>query len=130
MFLIEQETIQPYEITDIAKVVDGIEGIHPTKNSYYVVNKPNGDYVQFAGARNRLVAEVRTFEDKKFTHHIIGYDTESGPVERVECNVGPIRVNQNQVLTIADAKRIIKAFCKDMQWPEEYKLTDITDRFP
>jgi len=129
MFLIEQETIQPREIIDIARVVDGINGIHPIKNSYYVVNKPNGDYVQFAGTKGRLVAEARTYEGEKFTHYIIGYDTEPGLVEKVECNVGPIRVNQNQVLTIVDAKRIIKAFCEDMEWPEEYKLTDVTERF-
>jgi hypothetical protein len=129
MFLIEQEATQPSEIMDIAKIADGIEGIHPAKNSYYVVNKPNGDYVQFAGARDRLVAEVRTYEGEKFTHYIIGYDTEPGLVEKVECNVGPIRVNQNQVLTIVDAKRIVKAFCEDMPWPREYKLSDVTGRF-
>ena len=127
VFLVEQQAIQPTEIADIARIVDGIEGIHPTKNSYYVVNKHGGDYVQFAGSRDRLVAEVRTYEGDKFTHYVIGYDTEPGLLDRIECHVGPIRVNQNQVLTIADAKRIIKVFCEDRPWPVEYKLTGITE---
>ena len=128
-FLVEQPAKPRTEMTNIAAIVAGVEDIHPTKNAYYVVNKPNRDYLQFAGSRERLVAETRSYSGDAFTHCVIGYDTEPGYVDKVECTVGPIRVNQNQVLTVADAKRLIEAFCRDQPWPADYKLTDVTEAF-
>ncbi len=62
-------------------------------------------------------------------HYVIGHDSEPGMITTIECNVGPIHLNQNQVLTLADAKRLIDAFCEDLPWPEEYRLVDVTGRF-
>jgi hypothetical protein len=129
IFLVEQEAIQPTEVIEIELIVAGIEGLHPTRNSYYVVNKPCGDYLQFAGSKDRLVAECRIFQKERFTHYVFAHNTESVMVDKIECNVGPIRVNQNQVLTIVDAKRLIMAFCNNVEWSAEYSLTDVTERF-
>ena len=129
MFLVEQEAIAPTEITDVQKVIDGIDNLHPKKNSYYAVIKQNGDYLQFAGSCERLVAEVRRYQGKQFRHYVIGRDTESGLVDKIECNVGPIRINQNQVLNVSDAKKLIQAFCNNLPWPNEYQIGDVTERF-
>lgn len=129
VFLVTQEAMSPFKTASIDAIVDGIEGIHPERNSYYVVQKLNRDYIQFAGSREALVAEMRVYAGNQFAHSVIGYDIEPGLIATVECNVGPIRVNQSQVLSITDAKRLIAAFCRNLPWPEGYRLADVTERF-
>ncbi len=129
LFQVQQEAVAPAEVSDIEQIIAGIEHIHPKRNSYYIVTKPGEDYLQFAGSRDRLVAEVRNHSGRKFRHWVIGRDVEPGFPDRVECNVGPIVVNQNQLLNVEDAKKLIAAFCAGRPWPQGYRLADVTERF-
>ncbi|ALN18604.1 hypothetical protein [Ectopseudomonas mendocina] len=99
--------------------------------SYTVFSLKNGSYIQCAGGKKSLVVEARIFnESGSFKHYRFGNTEKSGAHAIIECNCGPITVDKSQVLTMRDARLIIKQFVESNGMAlGEYHASDITSMF-
>lgn len=90
-----------------------------------------GSYVQCAGSKTRLTVEARVLDSTgAFSHYVLGKGSLKGIVETIECTVGPINVDESQVLTLRDARKIIRYFVEeDSGFPEDYYAQDVSSRF-
>ncbi|UTW49281.1 hypothetical protein [Bacterioplanoides sp. SCSIO 12839] len=99
--------------------------------SFTVFTIKNGSYVQCAGGKKRLVVEARVFESSGgYKHYRFGKGQSVGDDEVVECNCGPITTDASQVLTMKDARLIIRHFVENNgEIISKYYANDITHNF-
>lgn len=99
--------------------------------SYTVFTLRNGSYVQCAGGKKSLVVEARVLnENGSFKHYRLGSAEKTGVNVIIECNCGPITVDKSQVLTMRDARIIIKQFVENNGLVlGSYHASDITGMF-
>lgn len=131
VMLLEQENGTTIGLPSWPQVEAALDKLHPTRNAFANLSVGDGDYVQTTGSKDRLTVEYRTYRvpGKEFSHFVLGRPGCSGDITRIESNVGPITVFENEVLTLADAKRAFRQFFETREVPEDYSLRDMTDRF-
>ncbi len=97
--------------------------------SYAIFTLDDGSYIQCAGGKKRLTVEARIIiEDKKFKHYRFGKSELKNDKGIIECNCGPIKVDLTQVLTMKDARILIREFVENnKKLSEKYIATDITE---
>jgi len=131
MFL-QQERAGDMGLPSWPQVEDALDTLHPTKNAFVILSVADGDYIQTTGGEDRLTVEYRHYSEpsgKEFRHFVLGRPSGGDGTTEIESNVGPVPVNENEVLTLADAKRAFRHFYETQSIPEDYALRDITDRF-
>ena len=98
--------------------------------SYTMFTLDDGSYIQCAGGKKRLTVEARTITtDKNFEHYRFGKSELVNNMESIECNCGPIEVDLSQVLSMKDARIIIREFIEnDKKLSNKYIATDITEQ--
>jgi len=85
--------------------------LEPSGPAFVIFTLSNGDYVQCAGSKDALVAEARLAASTSSPKHVrFGLGIRSGNKKTIHCNVGPIYVDETQVLRIEDAKAICREF--------------------
>lgn len=99
--------------------------------SYTVFTLCNGSYIQCAGGKKQLVVEARVIsENGSFNHYRFGLGNSSGKPQTIECNCGPITVDESEALTMRDARLIIRHFVENKgELLGKYNTTDITKMF-
>lgn len=97
--------------------------------SFTIFTLEDGCYIQCAGGKKRLTVEARiVIEDKDFKHYRFGKGGLVNNNEIIECNCGPIKVDLTQILTIKDARILIREFIENNKnLSEKYIATDITE---
>ncbi len=96
--------------------------------SFTIFTLDNGSYVQCAGGKRRLTVECRVFDlNGEFRHYRFGKGDPNDSVAVIECACGPIRVSESQVLTMRDARLIIRHFVESGGGlHSRYRALDIT----
>lgn len=91
----------------------------------------SGSYIQCAGSKTCLTVETRIVDSTGgFSHYVLGKGPLTGTVETIECTVGPINVDQSQLLTLRDGRKIIRHFVETGgAIPEGYFAQDVSARF-
>ena len=91
----------------------------------------NQNYVQCAGSKKRLTVEARIYVDEEtFVHYCFGKGDLLGKEETIDCNVGEIVRDSSQVLSMRDARLIIRHFVENNgALLEKYVTHDITKMF-
>jgi hypothetical protein len=99
--------------------------------SYSAFTLPSGSYVQCAGGKRRLVVEARvTGPDASFRHYRFGKGARAGHDEAVACNCGPITADASDILTMRDARLIIRHFVEQRgELLGKYQANDVTHLF-
>ena len=99
--------------------------------SYTVFTIKDGSYVQCAGGKTKLTVEARIIKQGgNFKHFRFGKDQLSGRETVIECNCGPIAVDETQALKMKDARLIIKHFVEASgELLSEYEAQDISNVF-
>ena len=105
------EGLAEFAIESWVEASELLEVLEPTGPSYFSFTLSNGDYVQCAGGNERLVVEARLDANQPNPKHFVfGVGELSGTPQCIECNVGPIYVDESQVLRIEDALLICREF--------------------
>jgi hypothetical protein len=99
--------------------------------SYTIFTLNNGSYIQCAGGKKRLVIEARVVnKNGSFNHYRFGANNPTGQPLTIECNCGPITVDESEALTMRDARLIIRHFVENNgELLGKYNATDITNMF-
>ena len=108
--------------------------IDPLIKSFFILTNDLGSYIQCAGSKDRLTIELRECENQNsFKHFVIGKGENTSPLNtiwtQIDCRVGPIRIHDNEVLTIKDAIDLFRAFFNDEKIPLTYKKRNVTKQF-
>lgn len=104
--------------------------LEPEKKHFAVFSLPDDSYAQCLGSKKALTVEVRVQNgDGTFSHWVFG----KGALTGVQTHVGPagacVKVDQSQVLTMRDARLIIREFLECRTLSPRYQRQDVTSRF-
>jgi hypothetical protein len=89
----------------------------------------NGDYVQTAGARLRLIVEYRRVCGNLFQHFVIGWNSQDQRERSINYSGGAIRLQTNEILNISKAKEIFEHFYSFGTIPDGFLLRNVTKSF-
>lgn len=91
---------------------------------------PDDSYVQCLGSKTALTVEIREQQqDGTFKHWVFGKCPPIGEMTRVGSDSGSITVDRSQVMTMRDARLIIRQFLETRTLCERYHRQDVSDRF-
>jgi len=112
------------------EVVYALETIDPRQSGFVILSRPDGSYVQCAGARLRLIIEWRkTITESEFKHVVIGKASDDHKATSINTSAGIIQLQRNEVLSVKNAAEVFQRFFDSGAIPESYVLRDVTDRF-
>jgi len=112
------------------EVVHALETIDPRRSGFVILSRPDGSYVQCAGARLRLIIEWRkTITGSEFKHFVIGKTSDKHKATSINTSVGIIQLQQNEILSIKNAAEVFQRFYDSGTIPESYVVRDVTDKF-
>lgn len=99
--------------------------------SFTIFALEDGSYVQCAGGKRRLTVECRISKaDGTFNHFRFGKGAPVDVTTLIECACGPIHVSETEVLTMRDARLIMKHFVETGGgFHGSYRASDITAGF-
>ena len=104
--------------------------LDPQVRPFAVFTLPNNSYAQCLGSKRRLTVEVREYAaDGSFTHWVFGRGPLSGHSDTIEVSTGAVTVDTSQLLTMRDARLIIRPFLELQSFPTTYSRHDVTARF-
>lgn len=111
-------------------VVGGLDKLSLDDNAFYVVDAPNGDFMQVGGCKERLTVELRQLVEGGFFHFVAGYEAEPGREAHVPCESGVVTCRESQVMGIEDARLLVRAFCEGTEiLPPGYLFEEVSHRF-
>ena len=104
--------------------------LNPNGMSYAIFEKPDGSYVQCAGAKRRLTVEARIYDGaERYRHFVFGIGELTGHQEKIQTTQYEIDVDSSQVLQMRHARLILKPWLEGIGFPESFRRTDVTGRF-
>jgi len=104
--------------------------LEPKRRPFAIFTLSNNSYVQCLGAKTRLTVEAREYQpDGSFTHWVFGRGTPIGTPEKIEASTGNVTVDASQVLSMREARLIIRQFLETRAVPESFHRQDVTQRF-
>ena len=106
-----------------------IEDLDPRANSFFVLDRSDGSYIQIAGSRLRLTVEWRDQGSNRFVHSVLGKGAVVEDEVSIDCAVGPIRVKRHEVLTLEDAKVVFRRMLLSGAVSSGYTTRDVTQMF-
>jgi hypothetical protein len=104
--------------------------LDPERRHYAIFELPDHSYAQCLGAKKALTVEVREFlPDGTFNHWVFGKGPITGDEILVGGSLGKVSVDKSQVLTMRDARIIIRQFLEARTFPEKYEKQNVNERF-
>lgn len=107
-----------------------LDGLDLQLSPFVVLSLSNHSYVQCLGSKSRLTVEARVYTAKgSFTHWVFGRGPLKGRRETIQASTGASNVDASQLLTISDARHIMRSFLETQSFPAEYHREDVTAAF-
>jgi hypothetical protein len=113
-------------------IEEALPMITPRGPGFFILSRPDGSYVQTAGARLRLIVEYRKILGSgQFAHYVLGKHIEAAPKQtQINASIGVLNLMNNEILTVKDAIAIFREFYLEGTVPGTYILHDVTADFP
>ena len=99
--------------------------LNPETNSFYILEAPNGDYIQCGGSKKACTVEVRYFENNEHTHYVIGHCNGPTGDATVQMRDGAVSVKENEVLQHWEAIDLFKCFFAGEPFPKHFALREV-----
>jgi hypothetical protein len=93
----------------------------PERRPFAIFTLPDKSYVQCLGAKTRLTVA--------FTHWVFGRGTLTGSSERIRVSTGDVTADTSQLLSMRDARLIVRQFLEARTFPSVYHRHDVAERF-
>lgn len=101
--------------------------LNPDKENFMRFELSDGSFVQCLGAKKALTVEVRLCREGGVPMHVIARKGELvGTTVVVGGSAGTATVDKSQVLTMRDARSIIREFLEHKRLHSRYGYTDVT----
>ena len=126
---LESENGTILEAPSTSDVVTFLEGLRAEDNSFVILGRSDGCYVQTAGARTGLTIEWREVDGEEFHHVVLGLGEPAEDAVTIECSVGEIEVGKHELLTATEAEEVFKQFLSEGTVPARFALRDMTHQF-
>ena len=118
---------QPPIASPSIEVVHELLGrIHPRGPSFFVLTRSDGSYLQCAGARLRLIVELRRITGSSFEHFVLGRSPASTEVTSINYSGGAIALRRHEILALSEATDIFAEFYRTGDAPSAFLRRDTT----
>ncbi len=107
-------------------ILERLKTIDPFLSPYIILETQDKNYIQAAGAKNRLTIELRIYSGDSFKHFVIGKKEQSKIWCVIDSKVGPIRVLQHEILNFEDAAFLFKTFFRTHDIDTNYNKRNVT----
>lgn len=96
-------------------------------NSFYILEAPNGDYLQLGGSKERCTVEHRVYRSDGYDHYVLGMRDGSDELTTIKMSQGEVNVAQREVFRHWDAIGLFKRFFAGDPFPDEivFHKTDL-----
>ena len=110
------------------KVEEAIMALHPRDNSFVILGRGEGHYIQAAGAKLRLIIEVRRKKEPYgFEHLVLGRGRRAGErLTSINYSAGAISLFPSEIFSIVEAKEAFRHFFDTGDVPPSFELRDVT----
>ena len=99
--------------------------LDPKKNSFYILEHDNGNYMQCDRAKATCTVEFRTYESpKKYKHYVVGHADGSTATASVKMSGGGVSVHKGEVLNAAEAAELFALFFAGKKFPKKYAVRE------
>ena len=99
-------------------------------NPFVTFTLPDNSYIQCLGSKVALTVECREIRAcGAFRHVVFGKSALSGTTTKVGPESAPVPVDASQVLTMRDARILIRQFLETRTFSERYTATDVSANF-
>jgi hypothetical protein len=99
--------------------------LDPKKNSFYILEHDNGNYLQCGGSKTACTVEFRVYDGpKKYTHYVVGRQEGSTQPASIKMSRGVVDVNKGEVLNVMEAAELFDLFFAGMEFPKKYALRE------
>lgn len=104
--------------------------LDPEIRSFAIFQKADRSYIQCAGAKRGLTVEARIpGVNGEFKHYRFGRGEPVGKTVIIRCSVGPISVDETQLLQLRDARILMRQFLEEGTFSERYVATEVGPTF-
>lgn len=104
--------------------------LEPNKWHFAIFELADNSYIQCLGSKTALTVEAREYDKSgNYKHWVFGKGEITNETTKVGGEAGQVEVDKSQVLTMRDARQIIRQFLESRSFPERYQKQDVTYRF-
>jgi len=95
--------------------------LNEESNSYYILERDNGDYIQCGGSKKACCVEIRTYDETGAYKHVrVGHAGGSEDPSTIQMSDGIVHVLAREVFTHWEAIDLFKAFFAGQALSEKY----------
>ena len=128
MATLERENCPAISEPSWAQIEEALVEINPQKSSFVILSRTRSSYVQAAGARLRLIIEMRRKKLLGFAHYVLGAGHNcTEQLTSINYSGGAIALFPSEILTVDDAKEAFRSFFDSGEIPARFCLRDVTD---
>ncbi len=99
--------------------------LEPKKNSFFILEQDNGNYMQCGGSTAACTVEFRAYNGpKKYDHYVVGHADGSTQEASVKMSAGVVNVQKGEVLNAVEAGELFDHFFAGKKFPKRYALHD------
>ena len=88
-------------------------------NSFYILEAPNGDYMQLGGSKERCTVEYRAHRPDGHDHYVLGKREGCNEMTTVKMSQGEVSVLQREVFRHWDGIELFKKFFAGEPFPDD-----------
>ncbi|QDU87131.1 hypothetical protein Pla175_04870 [Pirellulimonas nuda] len=99
--------------------------LNPECNSFYILEAPNGSYLQCGGSKERCTVEWRSFHGKKYDHFVLGKRDGPEAETKIEMSDGGVTVLEREVFRHWEAIDLFKRFFSGAEFPDDIVLRKV-----
>ena len=99
--------------------------LNSESNSFYILESPDGDYIQCGGSKERCTVEVRCFHDGGYTHFVLGRPGGASKLTSVPMSDGCVKVQEGEVFQHWDAIELFERFFEGSDFPDDIIFREV-----
>lgn len=97
--------------------------LDPRKNSFFILEHDNGNYMQCGGSKAACTVEFRVYDGPtEYKHFVVGHADGSKQSASVTMSGGVVTLQKGEVLNAADAAELFDLFFGGKKIPTQYVL--------
>ena len=102
-----------------------LNDLNPDTNSFYILERTSGDYIQCGGSKNGCTVEIRIYDlDGTYKHFTVGHRDGSNEPTTVKMSGGVVNLEAREVLTYGEAIELFERFFSGDDVPTTYVLRE------
>ena len=103
--------------------VELMDKLDPNRNSFYILEHENGNYMQCGGGKAACTIEYRVYNKPDHYHHyVVGHANGSSKSSSVKMSDGVVHLLKREILNAKEAAQLFDLFLSGKEFPNNYAL--------